>query len=185
MIDFLSSPRMQLAARAVIVFAFLGCLSEPSQAKYGPDDETETLDAQRPKAEQEAPLPPFPVLTNLLPVDTGPTSKQSFAIDPQSLTIAEEYIVRYTVVATSSSGTKNISYEGINCMSLDFKRYAYGTKDGKWVRTRANQWEKVSSMSQNQLHVTLTRFFFCRDGYPADSTKDILERVRNNRPLSD
>lgn len=155
-----------------------------AQAKYGPDDEAETLEAMRPKEEKEAPLPPFPVLKNLLTVDTGPTARQSFAIDPQALTIADEYVVRYTVVATSSAGAKNVSFEGINCMTMQYKRYAYGTKEGKWVRTRENQWQPVSSMAQNQFHHTVRQFFFCQGGLPAGSVKDILDRVRDNRPLT-
>ena len=174
---------MRIAGVCIALFITTSLVATTAQAKYGPDDEAETLEAMRPKEEKEAPLPPFPVLKNLLTVDTGPTARHSFAIDPQALTIADEYVVRYTVVSTSSSGARNVSFEGINCMTMQFKRYAYGTPDGKWVRTRENQWQPVSSMAQNQFHHTVRQFFFCQGGFPAGTAQDILSRIRDNRPL--
>ena len=174
---------LRLASIGIFLLLTTSLVSTTAQAKYGPDDEAETLEAMRPKLEKEAPLPAFPVMKNLLTVDTGPTARQAFAIDPASLSIADQYVVRYTVVATSSSGAKNVSFEGINCMSMQFKRYAYGTRDGKWVRPREEKWAPISSMAQNQFHHTVRQFFFCQAGFPAGTPQDILDRVRDNRPL--
>jgi len=175
--------RTTLSRFSVVILATLLLVTGTAHAQYGPDDEAETLEAMRPKTETEAALPPMPNQQDLLVIDTGPTAKQSFAIDAKSLTVSPDYIVRYTVVATSPSGAQNISYEGINCQSKEFKRYGYGSKDGKWTRSRSDKWEKVSSLSQNQLHITLYTQYFCQLGRSVGTSKDIVERIRYNRVL--
>ncbi|RJX33442.1 MAG: hypothetical protein C4516_01225 [Oxalobacter sp.] len=185
MTDFLAFRYLSVLTALVLLVS--ACASPASNGKFGPDDEAEALEAMRPKVEQDVSLPTFPAFLNpktLLIVDTGPTSRQTYAVDAQTLTVTPDAtIVRYVVVATSSSGAKNVSFEGINCQTLQLKRYAYGTAQGKWIPTRANQWVAISSMSQNQLHYTLTRFFFCRGGFVEGTSSDILERLRHNRPL--
>ena len=155
-----------------------------SHARYGPDDEAEALEALKPKVEEEVKLPAAPKPENLVPVDTGPTSSYSFAIDAKSLTVSADYVIRYTIISTSPSGSQNVSHEGIDCKTNQFRRYAYGTKDGKWTPTRSDNWERVSSLSRNQLHFTLGRLYFCQSGLSAGSAEVIIERIRHNRPLS-
>ena len=173
-----------LLPRTAIWLAALALLTAPAYAQYGPDDEAETLEAMKPKVEAEVSLPSAPNEKDLVPVDTGPTARQSYAIDAKSLTVSDDHVVRYTVVSTSSSGAKNISYEGIDCKSRTFKRYAYGSANGKWTRSRRDQWEQVSSMSPNQLHFTLHAHFFCQAGLASGKAPTILERIRHNRSLN-
>lgn len=137
----------------------------------------------KPKIEPEVALPPLPNRQDLLPVDTGPTSRQNFAIDAKSLTVSTDHVVRYTVVSTSSSGAQNVSYEGINCTMRQFRLYAVGTKDGKWVRAKRDKWERVSAMSQNQLHFTLFSQFFCQAGLPTGRAEEIISRIRYGRTV--
>ena len=175
----LFAPVLSVVLAVALTLAFA-----PVQAQYGPDDEAETLEAMKPKTEAEVALPPLPKPQDLLPVDTGPTSRQSFALDAKSLTVRSDQVVRYTVVSTSSSGAQNISHEGIDCKSHSFRRYAYGTKDGKWSRSRRDKWEPISSMSQNQLHYTLHSQYFCQAGHTSGSASEILTRIRYGRVLT-
>lgn len=169
---------------SVAILAALLLMVGAAHAQYGPDDEAEALEAMKPKVEEEAKLPPAPKPQDLLIVDTGPTARQIFAIDAKSLTVSPDHIIRYTVIATSPSGAQNISYEGIDCKTRDIKRYAYGSKDGKWTRSRRDKWEKVSSMAQNQLPFTLHSQYFCQAGLAAGNAQDIVNRIRYNRVLT-
>jgi len=172
-----------LSRSLIVILATLVLNTGVAHAQYGPDDEAETLEAMRPKADKEADLPPFPKPQDLLIVDTGPTAKQNFAIDTKSLTVSPDHIIRYTVVATSPSGAQNISYEGIDCTTRTLKHYAFGTNDGKWVRARNDKWERVSSLSQNQLPFTLHTQYFCQAGLSVGTSKHIVERIRYSRIL--
>lgn len=176
--------RFPACLRSLAVLIFIGLSFTLAHAQYGPDDEAETLEAMKPKAEAEVVLPPYPKTGDLLPVDTGPTSRLAFAIDAKSLTVSPDHIVRYTVVATSSGGGQNVSYEGINCGSMEFRRYAYGVSGKQWARARRDKWERISSMSQNQLHYSLFTHYFCQGRLVAGKPADILNRIRYNRSLS-
>jgi hypothetical protein len=186
MINFFLLHQKWTGIPAAIIFAiFLSACSAPPTEKYGVDDEAETLDAMRPKTESEVSLPAFPKIQDLLPVDTGPAARQTFAIDAKSLTVSPDHFVRYTVIATSSSGAKNISYEGIDCKLNELRRYAYSAIEGKWVRSRENKSVPVSSMSRNQIHYTLLHYYFCQRGIAAGDAKDIVSRIRSNTVLQD
>jgi hypothetical protein len=167
----------------MIVLAML-LFTNSASAQYGPDDEAEALEALKPKVEEQVKLPPMPKQQDLVSVDTGPTARQAYTVDAKSLTVSPDHIVRYTVISTSSSGSQNVSYEGIDCKSNEFKRYAYGSKDGKWTYTRRDKWDHVSSMAQNQLHFTLARHFFCQAGLAVGKADELVERLRHNRALN-
>ena len=184
MIDSSCLLRQRVIVGAAALLALLVCSPALAREKYGPDDEAEVLKALQPQAEPEVPLPAFPKAKDLIPIDAGPVAKQAYAIDAASLAVTPDDMVRYTVVATSSSGAKNISHEAISCRSFDFRRYAYGTAHGEWVRARTSKWIPISSRSQIQLHYNLTQFFFCRGRLVAGSKDDILRRLKENRPLS-
>ena len=170
--------------RPAACLAVLALLAAPAFAQYGPDDEAETLEAMKPKVEEEAKLPPAPKANDLVPVEIGPTSQQHYAIDAKSLTVSDDHVVRYTVVSTSSAGAKNVSYEGIDCKMRTFKRYAYGSTDGKWVRSRRDAWDRISSLAPNQLHHVLNTQYFCQAGLAAGKAEQILGRIRSGRPLN-
>ena len=180
--NFTAAFRLKLFRISILTALF--AFASATYAQYGPDDEAEALEAMKPKVEAEAKLPPSPKPQDLLVVDTGPTSRQTFAIDSKSLTVSPDHIIRYTLVATSPSGSQNISYEGIDCKTREFKRYAYGSKDGKWTRSRHDKWERVSSMSQNQLHFTLHSQYFCQAGLSVGGSQELVDRLRYNRPIT-
>src|SRR3569623_629542 len=87
------------------------------------------------------PAPPLPA--NLVPFYVSPTATQSFAIDAKSVSVGADGVVRYTMVASSPSGAKSISYEGIRCQLQQKKLYAFGHPDGTWSRSRRDQWEPL------------------------------------------
>ena len=54
-----------------------------------------------------------------------------FGIDPDSLTISKDGIVRYVVVAAAESGSRTAMFEGIWCRTGEVKVYARSGSDGK------------------------------------------------------
>jgi len=90
-------------------------------------------------------LPAAPRAENLLPFYVSATATQSFAIDAKSVAVGTDGVVRYTLVTTSASGAKNVSYEGIRCQLLQKKLYAFGHADGSWARSRRDQFHAAHS----------------------------------------
>ncbi|RBA25147.1 CNP1-like family protein [Herminiimonas fonticola] len=139
----------------------------------------------KPWEEIQAELPPAPKDENLLPFYVGPTATQKFAIDAKSLSIGKDGVVRYTLVAVSPGGAKNISYEGIRCASFEKKIYALGRDDGTWARSRRDQWEGIVRSKVNRQHAALSQDYFCSNLTIMGNEKDMLQRIKSGKTLTD
>ncbi len=172
--------RMTLAA-----FAFF-CTAAQAQLTGPPGTfDSDFDDDAKPWQEIALQMPPMPVAENLLPFYVGNTVSHAFAIDAKSLSVGSDGVIRYTMVATSQAGAKNISYEGIRCQSFERKLYAFGHPNGSWSRSRRDKWEPIPRTTTASIqHVTLAREYFCRNLEIADNAEKIVDRIRNKRPLN-
>jgi hypothetical protein len=130
----------------------------------------------------QLPAPPAP--ENLIPFYVSATATQTFALDEKSLQIGKDGVIRFTLVSTSPSGARNISYEGIRCASFEKKSYAYGRDDGSWARSRRDQWERIVRNAANRQHGVLAVDFFCESQAVAGNRETLLKRLRNNQPIT-
>lgn len=142
----------------------------------------EQEEVKKPSLEMPVSLPVFPLPENLLPFSAGPIATQSFAIDAKSLTVGPDE-VRYTLVATSKAGAQNISYEGIRCLTLEMKRYAFGHKDGKWSLSPGASWVPILFHSANKPQAVLAQDYLCLQGSVSGKPEEMLDRIRYNRAL--
>lgn len=143
----------------------------------------EDSDQVKPWQEQVVALPAAPDAATLLHFDITPNTSQRFHIDPKSLTVGTDGVVRYTLVAQSSGGATSISYEGIRCQTFEKKLYAFGRADGSWSRAKKDEWQPIFKNGANRQHVTLVQDYFCRDGQIAGKASEIINRIRNRRPM--
>lgn len=139
----------------------------------------------KPWEEIQAELPPAPKDENLLPFYVGPTATQKFSVDAKSLSIGKDGVVRYTLVAVSPGGAKNISYEGIRCASYEKKVYALGRDDGTWAPSRRNQWDPIVRGNANRQHAALSADYFCSNLTVVGNEKDMLYRLKSGKTLID
>lgn len=130
----------------------------------------------------QLPAPPAP--ENLVPFYVSATATQTFAIDEKSFSLGKDGVIRFTLVSTSSSGARNVSYEGIRCATFEKKSYAYGRDDGSWSRSRRDQWEPIVRNAANRQHGVLAVDFFCESKAVAGDRETLLQRLRSNRPIT-
>jgi len=131
--------------------------------------------------------PPFPDPSKLLEFDLSvPDSQFRFLVDPETLVIGNDRVVRYVVVVEARSGTgRNVLFEGMNCATQEYKSYAYGSSTGEWRRPRkAAAWQKIRNDSAGVFRYDLRRLYFCDLGvgrpWPLDQ---ILHRFRTSPGL--
>ncbi|RZI41896.1 hypothetical protein EGT07_16500 [Herbaspirillum sp. HC18] len=141
-------------------------------------------DKDKPWQEIAIQLPAAPQQENLAPFYVSATATYSFAIDTKSVTVGPDGVIRYTLVAVSDAGAKNISYEGLRCATYERKLYAFGQPDGSWSRSRRDQWERITGNAVNRQHAALAKDYFCIEKTIAGKAEDIVNRLRNDRPLS-
>ena len=100
-------------------------------------------------------FPAPPVDRDAVPFDVGgrDESPLRFAIDPKSVSIGKDNVVRYTVLITSKTGARNVNYEGLRCDTAERRIYATLRNDtNQWVGNRAvdmNETANAESASMN------------------------------------
>jgi len=178
---FLSSRKLGQALFGLTLFAMTQIsIAQPVEFnKNYKDDEV------KPWEEIEAELPLAPKAEDLLHFYVGPTATQKFSVDAKSLSIGKDGVVRYTLVAVSSGGAKNISFEGIRCASFEKKIYALGREDGTWARSRRDQWEGIVRSKVNRQHAALALDYFCSGLTIMGNEKDMLQRIKSGKTLLD
>ena len=165
---------------ALAILAMLSACSTPapppSAFEQAFDDETKSWQ------EVSTQLPPAPQERHLVVFGVGGATQFRFAIDAYTLSIGSDGVYRYTLVATSPAGARNVSYEGIRCESAQKKIYATGRPDGTWVRSRNAAWTPIEEVGINRQHAALMKEYFCVDGYPSRRISDVLARLRVTLP---
>ncbi|NPC56140.1 CNP1-like family protein [Caenimonas soli] len=125
--------------------AFVACAAHAQLGAENPD-----------WREAEAPPPPALKLDGLIPLEV-PGSTLRFGVAPGSVAVGSDGIVRYVVVASSTTGTVNAIYEGIRCSSGEYKVYARHNPDSGWTPTKDAAWRSLHEpMSRHSLLIART-----------------------------
>lgn len=177
--------RIQQRWWAIVLWPFLVAAKGPADYELLQQRTAGGVDFdERPWAEVQHQLPPAPEPKNLVPIYIGPANDNQFAVDEQSVTLSEDGVVRYTLVVTSSSGARNVSYEGIRCATGERRLYAFGRSDGTWSQARSNQWVRIENVSHNRHHSALFGDYFCTTGGLVMSTDAARRVLRNGNPAA-
>jgi hypothetical protein len=133
--------------------------------------------------EIEVQLPAFPQPENLIPFSVGAVTDKQFLIDEKSISIGSDEVIRYSLIVISSSGARNVSYEGMRCATAERRVYAFGQTDGTWSKARGNKWVRIRGGS-NSHHVALFGDYFCAIGQraimqPEDAVRVLRDGVQN------
>ena len=129
--------------------------------------------------EVEVSPPPTFSTTQLLPLEMPYFVSLKFGVDPASLAITPDGIVRYVMVATNASGSVNAMYEGIRCVTGEVKTYARANASGVWSTVKDAQWRNLTDNLPSKHALALARQGAC-DGRaaPASSTADIIKALK-------
>jgi len=152
----------------VVLFAVAACAGQPPQDEFD-GKPWEVLKTQ---------LPSYPKSENLLRVHVSPATAFEFFVDAVSVSVGQDGIVRYTLIARSTSGAVNVSYEGIRCLPLERKLYAFGRFDSTWSPAQVPQWVPISRTQTNQQHAALADDFFCPESRRVRTTEEAVQALR-------
>lgn len=173
------------------IFGILLLLQTPVVAK-GPEDyelllqrknESAVFD-DKPWAEVEMALPKAPQDANLLPIDVNVLSDNRFFVDELSVAYGSDDVIRYTMVVLSSSGARNVSYEGMRCETGERRLYAFGRADGSWSKARSSAWVRIEGGKLNRQHAALFRDYFCTAGGSVSDTEGAKRVLRYGNPAA-
>jgi len=143
-----------------------------------PDPDEERADETNARKESQLSLPLFPTDDRLLEVAIGGASRNAYFVDPVSITVGQDWVVRYTVVIRSPSGAQTISYEGLNCSDYEYKIYATGRPDGTWAEAKRPDWTHIRFTELNRYRIVLFSDFFCPKKVPVRSTEEAVRALK-------
>ena len=155
--------------RSLVVAGMLG-LSFAAWAQFNPD----AMDWK----EGEVPLPPAFDVGKLMVFDVSAGSSLVYGVDPATLRIGKDGIVRYVMVATSRSGARNVLYEGIRCSSGEFKTYARYSAEGVWRPVDNPEWRSMFGNMPSRHAVQFARTAACSNSAPTSSVEEIVRRLK-------
>jgi hypothetical protein len=173
---------------------FLGILAGAAagQMVYAVDDDVYGESAlprfESPDAvsEQALVLPSYPRSDALLQIEVNSKdSSFSYWIDPASISVSDDRIVRYTMLMRSRTGVENVVYEGLRCDKRQYRRYAYGS-DGVFQPVTGSDWKFVRKIPRDRYRAFLLDNYFCplpRDDY-ANKLREKLRRRNAYQPIN-
>jgi len=122
-------------------------------------------------------LPAWPKQANLVEFFVSNPRGFRFFIDAASLSLSNDFVVRYTLVARSSSGVANVSYEGMRCGGAGLVRiYAYGQAE-RWALQKS-EWRDIDPSSSPRWQRELRSRYFCPNGGFVKTVAEGLDALR-------
>lgn len=127
--------------------------------------------------ESEVPAPPAFDLKRLVPVEMSKQSQLQWGVDPATVKITSDGIIRYVVLAQSSSGVVNAMYEGIRCNKAEFRRYARHNGISGWIASTDSDWTPLRNTGASRHPETLARGGMCDGAAPPSSVAEAMRRL--------
>jgi hypothetical protein len=132
---------------------------------------------ERPKPWEEGAftLPAPPRDADLVEVRTSGASTFRFLVDKRSVSTGDDGVVRYTVVAVSSEGARNITHEGLRCATHERRVYALGRSDG-WAPSQSSEW-RLFPITSPAYYGVLYRDIFCPNSRAVGSAREGVDAL--------
>ncbi len=124
-------------------------------------------------------LPQYPKPENYLPFEVSATTPFAFFVDSKSISVGSDSVVRYTLIAKSSEGALNISFEGMRCTDGNFRVYAYGGVGNSWLQARNPKWEIIRADRRNPQRAVLYNDYFCPVAGKIATAEDAVRALKS------
>ncbi|MBI5279436.1 MAG: hypothetical protein HY854_23590 [Burkholderiales bacterium] len=127
---------------------------------------------------KEAEVPPPPALrtSGLIEIDS-PRSELRFGVDPASISVGRDRIVRYVVVVRSAGGNVTGIYEGLHCKTAEAKVYARHNGGAGWVMQADADWKPLSGAPHSSYSMQIAQQGACLgrtpNGNPGQVARDL------------
>jgi hypothetical protein len=166
--------------RGVLLVCLFACMVGQALALEDGESGSEPRTLQAPEAwrELDSELPAYPLEKNL--IDTGVSKSGGpyrIYLDTQSLSVADDGVVRYTVVIVSDDGIWNVNHEGLHCGKNAYRRYAYGM-NGAWQELPDSPWQPLKGVGASAYRKIFYLDYMCDPSGPYLQPDEIIRRFR-------
>lgn len=127
--------------------------------------------------ESDSPPPPAFSTKQLIQIQMPKYVSLRFGVDPQTLSITPDGIVRYVVMAINSAGSTNAMYEGIRCATEEVKTYARYATEGRWSAVENPKWQGLDDNLPSKHAIALVSQGLCEGHSPATRSAPAMIRL--------
>jgi hypothetical protein len=167
------------AATLMIATAIAGAAVAQAPGQQLRDPAADSIDfTEKPLDELPLQLPAPPKADALIAFDPRRPTTMKFLVDPTSVAVGKDGIVRFTLVARGDGAATNVSFEGIRCKTRERKTYAYGRADGSWYQPRDPQWIKIGGSPVAGPAFALYEDFFCPSRSIVSTSVEAVDGLR-------
>lgn len=154
----------------------------PDWAQHGMPPPAKVTQQDGEWKETEVPPPPAFQESRLVPIEMPRYMSLHFGVDPKTMTVTGDGVVRYVVVASRAGGSAvNAFYEGIRCSSDEMKTYAR-YNGGQWHLVKEPEWKRIDSMNSSYTK-ELARQSICRGRAPRASVDEMVRELKRPQIL--
>ena len=155
---------------ALLAGALIGtaCSTDDSHLRSDWERENEGRLAKAEASLTDVSMPAPPREADLVEFEAGAgASEFRFFVDRRSISVTDEGIVRYSLIARSPNGVSNVTYEALSCREREVLVHATGRPDGTWSAAQPT-WRPIA----RPWHRALLREYFCPKGLPIMSAEE-------------
>ena len=181
-----NAERFWLAGIGLFLIVAAGCKPTGPPVDRGVEKREQfksEAEVQRELQDANVVLPDYPADDNLIEVKFAGPKSFTYFVDSQSITIYEQEIVRFTLVARSPSGSDNVSHEGMYCKARTYRSYAFGTADKTWALARNPNSTPILDLDRNNLRFALYRDYACPYGVAQRDPDRVVTALKRGMPL--
>jgi hypothetical protein len=126
----------------------------------------------------EGPVPDAPQLRTqgLVPIDIE-GSELHFGVDPASISVGKDGVVRFVFVATSRFGVTNAFYEGVNCSRAEYRLYARHSPAQGW-RQVESEWKPLNEGLEGRYALRTAKAGVCTGRVPGGTAAQIVQGLK-------
>lgn len=130
--------------------------------------------------EEKEPPPPAFSKERALPLEMPSYVSVRVAIDPATVLVGNDGIVRYVVVMSNATGTVNAAYEGIRCASDQVKTYARAGNSGTWSQVETPAWRDLNDNQPSRHAHVFARQAACQS-HVASTKAEITKALQTGK----
>ncbi|WP_295855735.1 CNP1-like family protein [uncultured Xylophilus sp.] len=130
--------------------------------------------------EDAAPPPPAFDIGRAIVVGLPNATSVVIAVDPDTITLGRDGVVRYVAIARSvTGGAVTAMYEGVRCATAEVKVYARHFADGGWKPIGEPTWQSLHDAGPSRYSLPIAKAGVCRESAPNGSPRQIAADLRN------
>ena len=123
-------------------------------------------------------LPPATNATRFIAVEVSDMGESVLKVDPSTVSVGSDFVVRLALVVISSQGHANILYEGYRCDTSEYKSYAMRIGfDSGWTGFRNPQWRSVRRQGKKNYRADLLDHYLCPAVHYSERQREILDAL--------